>query len=659
MFIIRHQQIRFREARAGEPVEGVGIDGGEGDLVARGDGEPGVLEADDLEGGAAEEGPAAGRVCGVDSGLAAGDGDGAWGNFGSRDGEARETGEGIGEVACVGETGLEADGEDVVGLAGVEFDEFGDGEVEEIRGAGEVGSVIEHGDAMEAGGGGWRGGGVGESQEEFGDSIEEFVVGVGVADECEGAIGEDEVLDEGGVRGIERELEFEGLEAAGGFLFGIAMEEPGGLAQKFDGAHGAMMTVGARMSRGVGGRCGRGVMGMSGCVWGFVMWCAGVTTAVEQAAGVADVVRLRDGVVVRGEVLEDAPRGKVMVLARREWLREHAGERAEAWMRMERPWIEAARAERRERLESWRAERIAARGGDAGGAGDATVTWLDSQIAALREPGAGAESRLMIVILERSEVAGMERRPAGSRRLLRLGWRTGIADVETMEGEELREALAFRGLMVEGREVVRVADLLPVGREGEESWRLRRAATEWKLEPGGGLIQYGELVLPEEGGAGVAAGAMQALGQLSQMLRQLAEDPLGAGVPVDPLEAHRVAAARRGRISLVATRLELAPDFGGARVTKTLWVRGRDGVWRVGIERSAEASARDQGNLKGLEQDPQVQGAFGLLEGLGLGGVDGEMRQRSLAAGAAAQQALGSCRRAFEEAAGEWAMDAR
>src|SRR4051794_15635969 len=63
----------------------------------------------------------------------------------------------------------------------------------------------------------------------------------------------------------------------------------------------------------------------------------------------SDVVTLRDGKAVRGEVVEPSTRGVVTVLVRRFWARANLPEWAERWEAAEAPAVKRATAQRRER----------------------------------------------------------------------------------------------------------------------------------------------------------------------------------------------------------------------------------------------------------------------------------------------------------------------
>ena len=90
------------------------------------------------------------------------------------------------------------------------------------------------------------------------------------------------------------------------------------------------------------------------------------------------------------------------------------------------------------------------------------------------------------------------------------------------------------------------------------------------------------------------------------------------------------------------TRLVMAPDLGGVTVETTFWVRATGGRWVAYGSRASTVRADDLKPDAGgdLAEDPQVKGAFGIVEALGLA-IPPELKQRSLRIGAATQKALG------------------
>src|SRR5205823_1555355 len=86
-----------------------------------------------------------------------------------------------------------------------------------------------------------------------------------------------------------------------------------------------------------------------------------VSLAPAEPATAADAVTLRDGRVVLGQVVEPAPRGKVILLVRRAWAEAHVPDLLKRWEAAEAPSIKQARGQRRQRLEDWRRDRREAR----------------------------------------------------------------------------------------------------------------------------------------------------------------------------------------------------------------------------------------------------------------------------------------------------------
>ena len=72
------------------------------------------------------------------------------------------------------------------------------------------------------------------------------------------------------------------------------------------------------------------------------------------------------------------------------------------------------------------------------------MQWIDRELARTAG-GAPPKSYLIPVRLSRSEVRGLDRRPAGTERMLRLAWLCKLPDPESMPLDELRDALEGRG----------------------------------------------------------------------------------------------------------------------------------------------------------------------------------------------------------------------
>jgi hypothetical protein len=101
----------------------------------------------------------------------------------------------------------------------------------------------------------------------------------------------------------------------------------------------------------------------------------------------------------------------------------------------------------------------------------------------------------------------------------------------------------------------------------------------------------------------------------------------------------------------VVTRLAIAPDMSGVTVETTLWVRGGGDRWMPFGSRTATVRPDELRPEAGrdIAEDPQVQGAFRMVEMLGLGSIPQEYKERSLRIGAATQKALDTARSAFNQ----------
>jgi hypothetical protein len=359
-----------------------------------------------------------------------------------------------------------------------------------------------------------------------------------------------------------------------------------------------------------------------------------LTLAADSAA---DAVTLRDGAVVLGQVVEPATPGTLRVLVRRAWARDHVPDWARRWEAAEAPRLLQARRQRRERLEAWRRERRPEPGRD-----DPIGSWIDAELARLGDDQP-AETPLMLVELPRAGVKAVTRRPDELGRRLRQGWLAGFADVETKVPEDLTSALEGRGFAVRGAELPSVDSLLPIPAEPDARWQLRRAATEVSAERGLWFLRHGDQLVLPEGEPGVPADAATALAAFKALLQD---------EPGDPLQPHLVATGRRGRVGLVVTRLDTAPDASGVTVEMTLWVRSGEGRWAPAGSKAAAVGVDEvrAGAAGQVEADPQVQEVFRAFEALGLGAAGEEARRQAVAVGAATQMALGRARAAFDRA---------
>jgi hypothetical protein len=359
----------------------------------------------------------------------------------------------------------------------------------------------------------------------------------------------------------------------------------------------------------------------------------------------ADRITLRDGSVVLGVVnaTTPGPRGSVEFLVRRDWAEKALKSRVQHWDRTTAASARLAVEQRRKRLEAWRLDRASH-----AEANDRILKWIAGELARTSRR-APPKSVLMSVRLSRSEVRALDRRPAGVERMLRLAWLCKLPDPETMPLDELKDALEGRAyaLDTDGRsQPVALDALLPPVPEPEQLWLARRAASELAVDPDLRFLRFQDTVLPDSGTGGLPGGVglSTAMSELKRLL-----DPDQAE-QADPLLAKLKAIAGRGRAGAVVTKLQIAQDMSDVTVESTLWVRAGDRWFPFG---SRAATVRpdelEPEAAKGIEADPQIQGAFKVVESLGLGAIPAELKTRSLRIGAATQRALGMARSAFNE----------
>jgi hypothetical protein len=364
-------------------------------------------------------------------------------------------------------------------------------------------------------------------------------------------------------------------------------------------------------------------------------------------AAASDRIALKDGAVVLGQVVNQNERGKLVFVVRRAWADARVPEQSKAWRAYETPWLKRARAERLRRLQTWREQRLA--GMNAAGAAiedDELLRLLAADIEHLRNLSDDDElPPLMMVALDRKELLKVDRRPENLARLMRQAWNAALADAEEMTPADLRDALEARNVPLAGNDPASVDDLLPLPIETEARWNLRRGATEAMYDKSVWFARFGDMLMPES-----AAGQGASLtGMLPGLLRSLT----GEGPAEDPLPAKLRTLAASGRNAAVVTQLEFADDLAGVRVMSVLWLRGTEGGegWQPTLRQVA--AARGGENAAGVEanlnNDPQVRGIFDVVEGLGLGDVAPEMKQRALAIGGATQRALGQAKGALNE----------
>ena len=309
--------------------------------------------------------------------------------------------------------------------------------------------------------------------------------------------------------------------------------------------------------------------------------------------------------------------------------------------------VQIAALQRQQRLSAWRRERA-----DAADVGpdDRIVQWIDRETKRLANHQDLAQTPLVSVRLPRGEVRELDRRPAAVARLLRLAYLSELPDPEGMPVDELKDSLEAHGYSADAAaksSPVALDRLLPPARENDAVWLARRAATELSVDTGLRFLRFHDTVLPEPRPGEQPVNTLNLTTAVSELKRLL--DPDAGQDGPDPLIQKLESIAARGRIGAVVTRLAIAPDMSAVTVETTLWVRGGAGRWvtlgsRTATVRSDQlkpAAGRDIG------EDPQVQGAFRMVEMLGLGAIPQEFKDRSLRIGAATQQALETARTAL------------
>jgi hypothetical protein len=359
-----------------------------------------------------------------------------------------------------------------------------------------------------------------------------------------------------------------------------------------------------------------------------------IVAVVMVGSGTADILTLKDGATLLGQVIDSAPPNKVAIVVRRAWAEAALPQRAAAWQRVEASWSRQARDERRRRLLAWQRERPEQRGES-----DAVRAWIAGE---LKRLDAGAEQPpLMYVEINSASVRRVIKRSDDMRRMLRQAWRAGLAEPESIAADDLKSALEGRGFAQSGVDSAPIDDLLPLPIENERRWLARRAATEVKAEPGLRYIRYLGLVLPESANADGAQAIAAAVASIKTILE--------GDAAADPLAARLADAARRGRVGLVVTRLDMAEDLSQVTVESALWIRTSPDRWepvmaRPVTVREGEVNPDEQ---TPLANDPQVKAAMGVIDRLGLGHVTPDLKERSLGVGAAVRRALGAAQSAL------------
>jgi hypothetical protein len=363
-----------------------------------------------------------------------------------------------------------------------------------------------------------------------------------------------------------------------------------------------------------------------------------VLLAVSVGAGppdtAAESLTLRDGTVLLGQFAEGAPGGpRVRMYVRRAWAEAHAPEKARVWDEAQKRDAPRAVRERVRRLEEWREERPARPGDEIG-------AWIVDELKRLQAP---AEPPVLWALnLDARDVPRLERRSPEVRRMLRQAWLAGFDDPETMPLDRLRDRLEARGIALGPIDPASIDGLLGLPIENDYQWRLRRAATELKLDSGLRFLRYHRLIWPEEeaGGQVDVAGVV---GLLDDLFNHEADE--------DPLASRLRQVAARDRFGALVTALDIAPDFSLVRVEITIWIRVEKARWMTykTLPVAVRTAAVADDAAAPLAGDPRVQAVFRMVEAMGLGGVPDDVRRSSLRVGAATRQALGLAQLALRQ----------
>jgi hypothetical protein len=383
----------------------------------------------------------------------------------------------------------------------------------------------------------------------------------------------------------------------------------------------------------------------------FLIGADGPRGAASEADAAADRLTLRDGSVVLGLVTSatSGSRSSVEFLVRRDWAEKNLKDHLARWDRSNAAATRRAAEQRQKRLTDWRRERASASGV---GPDDRIMQWIDRERNRLANPEDLARSTLLSVRLPRSEVREMTRRPAAVTRLLRLAWLSELPDPEAMSLDQMKGALEARGYAADAAGTAPPAPLdrlLPMVSETEATWLARRAATEVAIDTGLRFLRFQDMIIPDTRAGEPPMNAMGLTTAISELKRLL--DPDQAQGRPDPMVEKLQAVAARGRIGAVVTRLAIAPDMSDVTVETTLWVRGGGDRWMLFGSRTATVRPDELRPEAGrdIAEDPQVQGAFRMVEMLGLGSIPQEYKERSLRIGAATQKALDTARSAFNQ----------
>jgi len=364
----------------------------------------------------------------------------------------------------------------------------------------------------------------------------------------------------------------------------------------------------------------------------------------RQAAGTtpaADVVLLRDGTTLIGQVAGTDRRGALVVVLRRAWAERNVPRRVEGWNRTEAAEVMAARLQRRARLVQWRKERAPDPSRDG-----PLLPWID------REIERTSDTRPPRTVLRRVEIAGgdlrsVTRRDPETARLLRLGWLEGLDDVEAMTVDTLRTLLTARDGLAPGNPAP-LGALLPPATESDDEWRWRRGATEAVHEAGLRFVRFRQFILPENGPGPDLLAQADTTELLDSPAAQEAYRSILRVGPVDPVRARLDAAGARGRVGAIVSKVEFLPDRKGAESESSLWIRQSGGDWKAVLSRRSTVRDDEPAGTAPAAVNVPIRTAVAVLELFAAAAPLPEQSRRRQAEAVAVQRAVGQSRAALD-----------
>ena len=362
------------------------------------------------------------------------------------------------------------------------------------------------------------------------------------------------------------------------------------------------------------------------------------------------------GPALLGAVLRKSPRGEVVMVVRRGWLKEADPKRL---TRLDEELAESSpRAWRRliERIDAWRKTLKP---------GDPLLGLLGLErkrvVECLRSfdtDGVVPPTRFVLLVIPAREISALTLQAPNRKQAALVAWVEGLEDVETRSAEDLAAELKESGIDPATAGAESLWRELPVVTDEDPTWLVRRAvkasgsseplhfqgtggllvAVNGK-KPGGGLDEpidsrvIGDLMRQVLGG--------ELGGDLGKLLEQLGGRRGGSSRPggkgQTPLATAASRAETAGRDAVRVTRFR--HDVAGLKTTVSseFLVRVAPGEWVVAWQGSETVMVRDRPEArKRIEKDARVQRLLKLAKRLGVKGGDKAL-QTALQFGAATQ----------------------